>query len=65
MNSFFASCEIAENPSLKGKKIAVGHLGNDRKGIIVAASYEAKPYGIRAAMPVHEAMIKCPDLIIV
>lgn len=65
MNSFFASCEIAETPSLKGKKIAVGHLGNDRKGIIVAASYEAKPYGIRAAMPVHEAMIKCPDLIIV
>lgn len=65
MNSFFASCEIAENPSLKGKKIAVGHVGNDRKGLIVAASYEAKPFGIKAPMTIYEAKIKCPDLIVV
>ena len=65
MNCFFVSCEIAKNRSLEGKKVAVGHMGNDRKGIILAASYEARPYGIRAAMPVQEALYKCPDLILV
>ena len=65
MNCFFVSCEIAKNPQLEGKKVAVGHIGNDRKGIILAASYEARPYGIRAAMPVQEALYKCPDLILV
>lgn len=65
MNSFFASCEIAKNPSLKGKKVAVGHLENDRKGIILAANYEAKPFGVKAAMPIVEALNKCPDLVVV
>ena len=65
MNCFFVSCEIAKNPQLEGKKVAVGHIENDRKGIILAASYEARPYGIRAAMPVQEALYKCPDLILV
>ena len=65
MNCFFVSCEIAKNPSLEGKKVAVGHVGNDRKGIILAANYEARPYGVHAAMPVQEALYKCPDLILV
>lgn len=65
MNCFFVSCEVAENPELKGKKIAVGHQGNDRKGIILAASYEARPFGIHSAMPINEAIRKCPDLILV
>lgn len=65
MNCFFASCEIAQNPSLKGKKIAVAPNANDRRGIILAASYEARPYGVRSAMRVSDAQRKCPDLIIV
>ena len=46
MNCFFASCEIAQNPALKGKKIAVAPNAKDRRGIILAASYEARPYGV-------------------
>ena len=65
MNCFFVSCEVAENPDLKGKKIAVAPNGSDRKGIILAASYEARPYGVRSAMRVSDALKKCPDLIIV
>lgn len=65
MNCFFVSCEIAKNPSLEGKKVAVGHMGNDRKGIILAANYEARPFGVRAAMPVQEALYKCPDLVVI
>lgn len=65
MNCFFVSCEIAKNPELKGKAVAVGHNGNDRKGMILAASYEARPFGIRAAMPIPEAMRKCPNLILI
>lgn len=65
MNCFFASCEIAENPALKGKKIAVCPNTMDRKGIILAASYEARPYGVRSAMRLSDALRKCPDLIVV
>ena len=65
MNCFFASCEIAENPDLKGKKVAVAPHTTDRKGIILAASYEARPYGVRSAMTVKDALIRCPDLILV
>lgn len=65
MNCFFVSCEVAENPDLKGKKIAVAPNGSDRKGIILAASYEARPFGVRSAMRVSDALRKCPDLIIV
>lgn len=65
MNCFFASCEIAENPSLKEKKIAVAPNTMDRKGIILAANYEARPYGVHSAMRVVDAVRKCPDLIIV
>ena len=65
MNCFFVSCEIAENPSLKGKKVAVAPNTLDRKGIILAASYEARPYGVRSAMRVSDALRKCPDLILV
>ncbi len=65
MNCFFASCEIAENPNLKGKKLAVAPNAIDRRGIILAASYEARPYGIHAAMRVSEALHRCPDLVLV
>lgn len=65
MNCFFVSCEIAENPELKGQKVAVAPIKSDRKGIILAASYEARHYGIRSAMRVSDALRLCPDLILV
>ncbi len=65
MNCFFVSCEVAENEALRGKKVAVAPHTNDRKGIILAASYEARPYGVRSAMRVSDALYKCPDLILV
>lgn len=65
MNCFFVSCEIAENPDLAGKKVAVGANRFDHKGIITAVSYEARKDGVRAAMSVAEALRKCPNLIIV
>ncbi len=65
MNCFFASCEIAENPDLMGKPVAVGGHNHSRKGIILAASYEARKYGVKSAMRLSDALIKCPDLIVV
>lgn len=65
MNCFFVSCEIAENPDLASKIVAVGANRFDHKGIITAASYEARRYGIHSAMSVNEALRKCPDLIII
>ncbi len=65
MNSFFASCEIAENPDLYDKNVAVAPYSSERKSIILAANYNAKRKGIKTTMHVHEAMKICPDLIIV
>ena len=59
MNSFFASCEVKRNPTLKGKKVIVGGLSN--KSIVSAASYEAKREGIYTTMPIYLAKEKCPD----
>ncbi len=65
MNCYFLSCEVARNPELKGKNVVVGHIANERKGIVLTASYEARSYGIHAAMPLIEARQRCHDLIIV
>lgn len=61
MNSFFASCEQSANPELMNKPIIVAGDPKYRKGIVLAASYEAKAFGIKTTMPVYRALKLCPQ----
>lgn len=63
MNSFYASCEVANDPSLRGKPVVVGGKSR-RRGVITTATYEAREYGIHAGMPISEAQHKCRELIV-
>lgn len=64
MNSFYASVEMACDPSLKGKPLAIAGNPEERRGIIVTCSYEARKFGVKTTMTVHEAKKLCPSLII-
>ena len=63
INAYYASAELLKNSALQGQPVAVAGL--TRRSVVSTASYEARAYGVHSAMPLHEAMRLCPDLVVV
>ncbi|HLO10703.1 MAG TPA: DNA polymerase IV [Pseudoneobacillus sp.] len=64
MNSFYASVEMAYDSTLKGKPLAIAGNVEERRGIIITCSYEARSFGVKTTMPLWEAKKLCPQLIV-
>ncbi len=66
MDCFYAAVEMREQPHLRGQPIGVGgSRGNERRGVLTTCNYEARAFGVRSAMPVFQALERCPHLILV
>ncbi|MDQ6826774.1 MAG: DNA polymerase IV [Candidatus Eremiobacteraeota bacterium] len=63
VDAFYASVAIRDDPTLRGKPVAVA--GNSRRAVVLTASYEARPFGVRSAMPLYRALQVCPQLVVV
>ncbi|HUY40555.1 MAG TPA: DNA polymerase IV [Candidatus Dormibacteraeota bacterium] len=63
VDAFYASVEIRDDPRLRGKPLAVA--GSSRRAVVLTASYEARPFGVRSAVPLYRAREACPDLVVV
>jgi DNA polymerase-4 len=63
VDAFYASVEIRDDPSLRGKPVAVA--GSSRRAVVLTASYEARPFGVKSAVPLWRALEACPQLVVV
>jgi DNA polymerase-4 len=63
LDAFYASVAQRDDPALRGKPLAVA--GSSRRSVVLTASYEARPYGVRSALPLYKALAACPQLLVV
>ena len=63
IDAFYASVAVRDNPTLRGKPVAIA--GSHRRSVVLTASYEARPFGVRSALPLYRALELCPELIVV